>query len=83
MKKQLLILGAALSFFVMACTGQPDSATDADASASSKTAGGGSAAHIDSLKTMGTGVNGKSSDTSKLGNAATYPATDTVKKQKP
>lgn len=85
--KKLLILGAAISLFAIACTGQPDSATDANASAGSK-AGGGSAAHIDSLKTIGTGVNGESSntlsskDTIINGHSVAMPA-DSAKKKQP
>lgn len=87
MKKQLLILGAALSFCVIACTGHPDSATDADAAGGAKAVAGGSA-HVDSLKAIGTGVNGESSntpgakDTIINGHSVASP-TDSAQKKKP
>lgn len=84
MKRQLTILGIVISIFVIACKGKPDH-TDNTTDASN--ARGGST-HIDSLKTIGTGVNGESSntldtkDTLINGHSAAAPA-DSAKKKKP
>ena len=83
MKKWLLILSALISFSIFACDGRPDK-TDSS-SASAKTGGG--SLHIDSQKTIGTGVNGQSSndlntaDTAKTGHSVVLPA-DSLNKKK-
>ena len=69
---------------MMGCTHDPKG----DSSGSSTAVSGGSAAHIDSLKTIGTGVNGESSntlgakDTLINGHSVTSP-TDSAQKKKP
>jgi hypothetical protein len=86
MKKQLLILGAAISIFVVACKGSPDNAGDTSGSANAPVGGG--SAHVDSLKSIGTGVNGESSntlgakDTVINGHSVASP-TDSAQKKKP
>jgi hypothetical protein len=61
MKRQLSILYVAVSVFLIACNGKPDAVAD-NASDGSNT-GGGSVAHIDSLKTIATGTNSQNSNT--------------------
>jgi hypothetical protein len=84
-RRQLSILAAVISIFIISCNGAHDQT--GDASQSSKL-GGGSAAHIDSLKTIGSGVNGESSstlgakDTVINGHSVTSP-TDSAQKKKP
>ena len=66
---------------MLGCKGAPDSA-------GSSNIGGGSAAHVDSLKTIGTGVNGESAntldakDTLINGHSITSP-TDSAQKKPP
>jgi hypothetical protein len=86
MKKQLLILCAAISIFVVACTGKPGNVEDTSGSANTPVGGG--SAHVDSLKTIGTGVNGQSSNTQGAkdtiinGHSVASP-TDSAQKKKP
>jgi len=85
MRKQLLILCAFISFSVIACNGAPD---NADSGSTGTTAGGGSVAHADSIKKIGSGVTGSSgntpgtADTTKPGNSIAFPA-DSAKQKKP
>ena len=82
MRRQLFILAIAISLFT-GCAHDPTS----DASAASNLSGG-SAAHIDSLKTVGSGANGQSpntlgtKDTLINGQPITSP-TDSAQKKKP
>jgi len=86
MKKQLFILYVAISIFLIACNGKPDAA--ADSASDGSNTGGGSVAHIDSLKTIGTGANSQNSntlgtkDTLINGQPITSP-TDSAQKKKP
>jgi hypothetical protein len=85
MKRLLFISGMTISILVIACNGKPG--TTDNASSGSATSGGGSG-HIDSLKAIGTGVNGESSntldtkDTLTNGHSVASPA-DSAKKKKP
>jgi hypothetical protein len=83
MRKELSALAIISSIFMFGCNSASEKAGD-----SGNTTGGGGAAHIDSLKTIGTGVNGESSntldakDTLINGHSATSP-TDSAQKKKP
>jgi hypothetical protein len=83
MRRRLSILAIVISIFMMGCSHDKTG----DSSGSSNLSGGG-AAHIDSLKTIGTGVNGESSntldakDTLINGHSVTSP-TDSAQKKKP
>ena len=85
MRKQLLIFCAAISFSVIACNGRPDTTGSAS---EGPTAGGGSVAHTDSIKKIGSGVTGSNgntpgtADTTKPGNSIAFPA-DSAKQKKP
>ena len=81
----MLILSVVISFSVIACNGRPDTT---DSSSEGTTSGGGSVAHTDSIKKIGsvvTGANGntlKTADTIKPGNSIAFPA-DSAKQKKP
>jgi hypothetical protein len=82
MRKQLLILSAAISFSVIACNDGPD---NADSGSTGTAAGGGSVAHTDSIKKIASGVTGNipgAADTTKPGNSIAFPA-DSAKQKKP
>ena len=84
MRKQLLILSVVISFSAIACNGRPDTT---DSSSEGTTAGGGSVAHTDSIKKIGSvnGANGntlRTADTIKPGNSIPFPA-DSAKQKKP
>jgi hypothetical protein len=82
MRKQLLILSAAILFSVIACNSRPDNAGSAS---EGPTAGGGSVAHMDSIKKIGSGATGNmpgAVDTTKPTNSIAFPA-DSAKQKKP
>jgi len=82
MRKQLLILCAFISFSVIACNGRPD---NADSGSTGTTAGGGSVAHTDSIKKIGSSGSGNipgTADTTKPVNSIAFPA-DSAKQKKP
>jgi hypothetical protein len=85
MRKQLLILNVVILFSFIACNRGPDTT---DSGSEGTTAGGGSVAHTDSLKTISPGINGangntlRTADTTKPGNSIAFPA-DSAKQKKP
>jgi hypothetical protein len=85
MRGQLSALAIISSIFMLGCKGAPGKG--GDSSGNPKLSGGG-AAHVDSLKIIGTGVNGESAnsldakDTLINGHSVTAP-TDSGQKKKP
>lgn len=84
--KKLTIILFFISFYLAACNRAHNKTGGATRDSSASHGNGGPA---DTTKSPGSNTTGQSaaspgkSDTSTLGNSATYPATDTVKKSRP